>query len=557
MLNQGTELSRANCIESQRELDDINILQGLINTYCVVKSSDTQLIVSPRGFPQEWLIDLRRILVRRDALGIVGHVFWKRFGSRGSFQIAGLETAGIPLLLAIILSSPVERRDVNGLIIRKVRKNSGLGQIIEGTTSRDPVVLVDDNFNSAESAEKARVVVEQEGLRVTDLFVITNYESDMGKRWSTNNCISVSALFTPADFGLNVSRRPSALLRSYRLLWRRVIVGANAFHVVPKSAPLLIAGLLYRGCDLGKMQAFDATTGDIVWEYQCEGTFRPKGIWSSPCESEGRLYFGAYNGVFYCLDATTGLEIWQKSLCEWIGASPIVVQRHGLVYVGLEYERPWARGAIAALDAVTGEFAWQHFTEKLQHGSPGYWAAGDLIIWGTADYEMLGIEAKSGKVAWSFKTRRSVKYAPAIDEERGVAAFISFDRSIYLLDLASGSKLGEWETGEIGYTTPLIAEGKIFCGSGDGHLYVIDLETKEIVRKLKMGARVYSSPRRIDDSVFFGTNGGKLIELDVHTLEIVGQIQLPDAVTNAVAATSDGRRIFVSTYMNHLFAFER
>jgi hypothetical protein len=41
------------------------------------------------------------------------------------------------------------------------------------------------------------------------------------------------------------------------------------------------------------------------------------------------------------------------------------------------------------------------------------------------------------------------------------------------------------------------------------------------------------------------------------TLDIEGLLQLPDAITNAVAATPSGERIFVSTYMNHLHAIER
>jgi hypothetical protein len=54
-----------------------------------------------------------------------------------------------------------------------------------------------------------------------------------------------------------------------------------------------------------------------------------------------------------------------------------------------------------------------------------------------------------------------------------------------------------------------------------------------------------------------GTSGGKVIEIDRETLEIRGGLQVPDAVTNAIAASPDGERIFVSTYMNHLYAFER
>ena len=200
---------------------------------------------------------------------------------------------------------------------------------------------------------------------------------------------------------------------------------------------------------------------------------------------------------------------------------------------------------------------WERLTKKFQHGSPAYWRGGDLVIWGTADHEMAAIGAKSGKVEWVFPTRRSVKYAPAVDEKRGIVAFASFDKSIYVLDVATGRKLGTWETGEICYTTPLILGNRLFCGSGDRHLYVIDLDRMELVRKLDVGARVYSSPCAIGDRVLFGTTGGKVFEIDAETLDTMGMLQLPDAITNAIVLSPDGQRIYVSTYMNHLYAFER
>ena len=136
-------------------------------------------------------------------------------------------------------------------------------------------------------------------------------------------------------------------------------------------------------------------------------------------------------------------------------------------------------------------------------------------------------------------------------------AFASFDKSIYVVEAATGAKRGEWQTGEICYTTPLFVGDKLFCGSGDRHLYVIDLSSMELVKKLDMNARVYSPPRNIGGRVIFGTTGGLVVEINPETLDIEGKLQLPDAITNAVAATPDGERIFVSTYMNHLFAVER
>ncbi|SEB90464.1 hypothetical protein SAMN05519104_0356 [Rhizobiales bacterium GAS188] len=79
----------------------------------------------------------------------------------------------------------------------------------------------------------------------------------------------------------------------------------------------------------------------------------------------------------------------------------------------------------------------------------------------------------------------------------------------------------------------------------------------KLVKKIDAGARVYSSPRAIGDRVIFGTNGGKILEIDANSLETKGVLQLPDAVTNAVVPSLDGTRIYVSTYMNDLYAFER
>ena len=79
----------------------------------------------------------------------------------------------------------------------------------------------------------------------------------------------------------------------------------------------------------------------------------------------------------------------------------------------------------------------------------------------------------------------------------------------------------------------------------------------ELIKAIDVQARVYSSPRAIGNRVIFGTSGGRVIEIDAASLEIEGILQLPDAITNAVSVSEDERSIFVSTYMNQLFAFER
>lgn len=515
-------------------------------------------LINKRGGRYNWLFDLRRVFMDAHALTAIAAAFWQRYADHPPFQLAGMETGAIPLLTALMLSAPPQRGAVNGVIIRKARKTSGLARALEGELRDLPVLLLDDTLNSGTSAEKACAVLSMAGHEVRELFVVIDFQSERGMHWRERRGITVNTLFTLADFDLPADTRSPAPTQAWRERWRTATPGGIAYHVVPKSAPLLVGDRLYRGCDAAKMQAFSTETGGVLWEFEATGAAGSrKGIWSSPAYHQGRIYFGAYNGTLYCLDADTGQEIWAHPDGEWVGSSPLIVPQHNLVCVGIEYARPWAQGSLAAYNLDHGEKVWEHQVRGLQHGSAAYWPEGDLVIWGSADHEMLALRAKTGEIAWRFPTRRSVKYAPAIDSTRRLTAFASFDKSIYLLDVATGEKRGEWPTGEICYTTPLFVGNKLFCGSGDRHLYIIDVDRMTLLKRINLGARVYASPCAVEDRVVVATNGGRVIEIDVDTLEIKGILQLPDAVTNAVALSDDGRRLYVSTYMNHLYAFDR
>jgi orotate phosphoribosyltransferase len=532
-------------------------LSRCIADSCIFFASETHPIISPSGKSQTWLFDLRRLFVRAEALEALAAAFYERFKSEDTFQLAGMETASIPLLTALALEGRRKGKAVSVAIIRKDRKRYGLSRNIEGDLGQGPVILVDDIVHSGKSAEKARVALAQEGVRIKSMFVVIDHRSRDGLAWRKQHGIEVHALFTPDDFGLKSTRSPAPpLKRRYRPLWRFQVPGASAYHVVPKSAPLLVGDRLYFGTDRGSFWALDGATGNPVWEFQARVEHR-KGIWSSAAHHAGRVYFGTYAGNVHCLEAASGREVWCQPACEWVGSSPLILPEHGSLAIGLEYARPRAGGSLCALSLETGEKVWERWLRVVQHGSAAHWHGGDLAIFGTNDHNVIALKAGSGETVWTFDTRRSVKYPPAVDEARGLVAFASFDRSIYILDVATGQKRAEFKTNDICYTTPLFAHGKLFCGSGDRHLYVIDLDTMSVALKFDAHARVHCSPRLIGDSVIFGDSGGVVRELDPVSLDVVGKITVPDAVTNAIAFDDTGARIYVPTYMNEIYAFDR
>jgi outer membrane protein assembly factor BamB/adenine/guanine phosphoribosyltransferase-like PRPP-binding protein len=520
-------------------------------------TSERQPIIDPNGMAQAWLLDLRPTLLDPQCLDDICEIFWDKFASKLPFQIGGMETAAVPLVVALGLKARQKGLQINTFIIRKERKTSGLGKSIEGIVTDAPIVLVDDILNSGNSLEKARAVLEQEGHKIREIFVVVDYRSQNGIKWRSHWNYPVTSIFSLEDFGLKLGRENPPLKISYKILWRHYEKGAYPFHIVPKSGPVIVNERLYMGTSAGKMLCLDLH-GKLVWEFQAKAAEKTtKGIFSNPAIHDGKLYFGAYNGIVYCLDAATGKEIWQNPVCDWIGSSPLLVPELGMLFIGLEYESPRRMGSNAALKMDSGNRVWETPQKRYQHGSAAYYAPKNLVVFGNADHEVTAYNAGSGHEVWKMETKRSIKYPPAIDPAKKLVATSSFDGNIYIQDVETGELKAAIQTDDICYATPLFAGNKVFCGSGDKHLYVIDADDFHLIEKKNFHSRILSSPKQIGNNVVFGTNGGVIIEMDMDTLEIAGRAQLPDAVTNAVAVSVDQKILYARTHMDELYAIER
>jgi outer membrane protein assembly factor BamB/orotate phosphoribosyltransferase len=535
---------------------ETSIVADYIRANCVFRSPQQRLI-SRRGGVLDWLIDLRSALLRPHILEAITSAFWAKYRFALPFQIGGMEVAAIPLVTALTLKGHQLGLDVNGFIIRKERKTNGRGRNIEGTINDTPIMLVDDTTNSGSSFAKALAVLEAEGHRVWHLFCVIDYRAPKGIAWREFHGLTSDCMFELSTFDLSLKKAPPARYAPrYRPLWRFAAHGASPYSVVPKSTPAYHNGALFVGSDVGAIFSVSAVDGTQKWRRILLNTGR-KGIWSSPCLYGGNLYVGAYNGNVYCLDQADGRIIWCCHACEWVGSSPVVVPRHGLISIGLEYEQPSAKGGIAAYTLDEGRKVWEYRLTQYQHGSGVYFDECDSIITGTNDHNVISLDASTGRHLWTFTTRRSVKYAPALDEARGLVSFASFDTSIYILDAHTGEKKAEIKTDDLCYTTPLMLQDRMFCGSGDKHLHVIDLNSFECIARLNLGGRVYASPRLVNGRVLVGTSGGILHIINPASLVIEEKIYLPDAITNAVAVNDDDTRIFIPTYMNQIYCYER
>ncbi|MAP94829.1 MAG: PQQ-dependent dehydrogenase, methanol/ethanol family [Ponticaulis sp.] len=140
-----------------------------------------------------------------------------------------------------------------------------------------------------------------------------------------------------------------------------------------EATPLVIDGKLYTTTAWSKVKAYNATTGELLWEFDpgvegktgvkpcCDVVNRGLAAWGD------KLFFGALDGRLIALDRETGSEVWStltvdQSLQYTITGAPRVT-KDGLVIIGNGgADMGRIRGYVGAYDAETGEEAWRFYT---------------------------------------------------------------------------------------------------------------------------------------------------------------------------------------------------
>lgn len=207
----------------------ISWMHEYINENCIhrVKPDEKPLLPANRHYDATdgytWLIVSRRALMNRRFLNYLGILFWDKFAEeykQKRFQISGLETASIPMMVAINMTGPLFGvDDLNCFYIRKKPKEYGLFQQVEGFFEPDvPVLVIDDFYNSRSTYLKCKNKLEELNLTLHDkAFAIIDkrmevYKGEDGvpdelKGWRENlrkslEGLDVISLFQITDFDL-------------------------------------------------------------------------------------------------------------------------------------------------------------------------------------------------------------------------------------------------------------------------------------------------------------------------------------------------------------------
>ena len=138
-----------------------------------------------------------------------------------------------------------------------------------------------------------------------------------------------------------------------------------------EATPLVIDGRLYVTTAWSKVRAFDAATGEPLWQYDpqvpgetavkacCDVVNRGLAAWGDA------LFLGTLDGRLVALDRDSGEVLWEKVTVDQdqsytVTGAPRVID--GRVIIGNGGAEFGVRGYVAAYDAATGEELWRFYT---------------------------------------------------------------------------------------------------------------------------------------------------------------------------------------------------
>lgn len=285
-----------------------------------------------------------------------------------------------------------------------------------------------------------------------------------------------------------------------------------------------------------------------------------------PTDDTDRTMTGPRRGVI------SGLLLAGLAAVAWVGlrggppVAPDTMFRGDAAHTGV-----YAGSAPSAY----GGLLWRAQTDGPVRSTPA--VVGGRLFVGSGDAHVYAFDARTGERLWRFRAATSVTGSPALSGE--LVYVTDHSSTLYALDAGSGERRWAVETGETvpfpwGYesgdiyaSSPVIADGTVFFGAGDGHVYAVDASSGNVRWRAATDGRVRSTPAVADGRVYaggadgvvyaFGRDDGRLLwrhETEGSTLESA-EFGYDRRTVQSSPAVADGR-VFVGARDGFLYALD-
>ncbi len=223
------------------------------------------------------------------------------------------------------------------------------------------------------------------------------------------------------------------------------------------TPPTIFDGIVVVASDDGRVYAVDAETGELEWEHRVRGDLR-----GAPAIADGSVYVGTADnrgdGV-YAIEIETGDRQWETEVNDFIQNSAVVVDE--TVFIADHHQT-------YALEAADGEIRWSYRFDGIDVTPPteATPAVRDGVVYTSSGGAIAAVDAETGDELWGEGVSGAgsgIPGGPVITEDILYAA----DRSLYALDLENGEELWEFEEESV-WTEPVVMNGEIYVGGRNG-----------------------------------------------------------------------------------------
>lgn len=290
------------------------------------------------------------------------------------------------------------------------------------------------------------------------------------------------------------------------------------------GSPVYANGVVYLATMNGYLNAYDALTGNIKWQFACQCGFRN---YSSPLvDSVNNLvFFGTVGpgdeGIpspFYALDAQTGQLVWSVIL-NWhqVGFPTLAFNT---IFVGTS-QIDAVDGSLYAIDEISGGINWQYVHNDAHPA--GFWGAvaadpkTNTIFTDDADPDpaIWAFNATTGTLIWKYPVTMY-----GADDDCGSG--ITVDNGLVYASCKNGTFYAVRESdGTLAWKTPLspssnadlstqaVFNGVVYVGSANFYVYALNATTGAIIWRTRTNGSVLGSVAYAN-GVVYGTSFSKL-----------------------------------------------
>ncbi|MFH1367754.1 MAG: PQQ-binding-like beta-propeller repeat protein [Elusimicrobiota bacterium] len=292
---------------------------------------------------------------------------------------------------------------------------------------------------------------------------------------------------------------------------------SSAFRVSGNivSSPVVYKGIVYFGARDGSVWALDTATGEQVWQYGTDDW-----VDATPCVSTDTVYVPSTDKNLYAFDRLTGDIRWQTYTGSIDSSSPVLYGGK-LYFLSGSPEKK-----LYEVDAKSGQILNGYSISQFGFSSPS--VKNNLMFFGTNDGQFHCFDLAAKKIKWSRQTEGGIYYSTLVAGATAVYAVSGEDeRKLFCLDPNNDGDV-IWQSVDLNnkraaVSSVSLSEDKVFVASSSGTALAIfafpltnpspgqpvqPLWSKRIGVPHPVG--VVSSPAIADGVVYIGSGDGNL-----------------------------------------------